>query len=270
MVQKLKDRYGSWALVAGAAEGLGGAFAKALAAARMNLILVDHQEDLLNALLTDLEARFHIQARALHLDLADQDAVQRMMENLEDVDCRFIIYNAAFSRVQSYLKNDRQMLDHYVQVNIQTPMQLTHAFCRRHQKRPDLKKGILLMSSMAGSWGTQLLAPYGASKAFNQNLAESLHYELKDEGFDVLACIAGPTATPGYLDSLPEGRRASFSAMSPDRVATAALRAMGKKAFVIPGFQNRLNYLLLSRVLPRRWSLKVMNRAVGKLYGNNL
>jgi short-subunit dehydrogenase len=270
MELKLKDRYGPWVLVAGAAEGLGRAFAKALAAEQMNLILVDQKKELLNSLITDLEDSFQIQAKALHLDLADQDAVDLMIDSVKDVDCRFIIYNAAFSRVQSYLDNDRNMLDRYMQVNISTPMKLVHSFCQLHQHQPDLKKGILLMSSLAGNWGTQLLSPYGATKAFNQNLAESLHYELKDQGFNILACIAGPTDTPGYRASLPKDRNTSLSAMSPDRVAKAALRALGKRAFVIPGFQNRLNYFLLSRVLPRRCSLKVMNRAVGRLYREKL
>jgi short-subunit dehydrogenase len=270
MESVLKERYGSWVLVAGAAEGLGREFANALAAEHMNLILVDHQEEPLNTLIKDLEGSFHIQSRALHLDLAGQDSVDLMMDAIREVDCRFMIYNAAFSRVQSYLENDQQMLDRYVQVNINTPMKLVHSFCQLHQDHPDLKKGILLMSSLAGNWGTQLLSPYGATKAFNQNLAESLHYEMKGQGFDILACIAGPTDTPGYRASLPQGRKTTLKAMPPDRVAKAALRALGKRAFVIPGFQNRLNYFLLSRVLPRRCSLKVMNRAVGRLYREKL
>lgn len=266
----MRTRYGSWVLVAGAAEGLGRAFAEALAEENMHLILVDHQKELLNTLIPALENRFQIKARALHLDLAGQDAVDLMMAAIQDVDCRFIIYNAAFSRVQRLLENDRQMLDRYMQVNINTPMCLVHSFCKLHQEDADLRKGILLMSSLAGSWGTRLLAPYGASKAFNLNLAESLHYELKDDGFDILACIAGPTATPGYLASLPHERKTAISAMSPDRVAKSALQALGKRAFVIPGFRNRINYFFLSRILSRRRSLRVMNRAVGKLYRNKL
>jgi short-subunit dehydrogenase len=270
MKRGLTVTYGDWGLVAGAAEGLGAAFARALAAQHMNLILVDHQKELLNVLITDLEGSFHIEAKALHLDLAGKDSVEIMMHTIAEVDCRFIIYNAAFSRVQKYLENDRQMLDRYVQVNISTPMQLVHSFCQLHQKDPDLKKGILLMSSLAGSWGTQLLSPYGASKAFNQNLAESLHYELKDEGFDVLACIAGPTETPGYRASLPRGERRSVPVMHPEEVVKAGLSALGRKPFVVTGLRNRLIFFIMSRLFSRRISLRIMNRAVGKLYSEDL
>lgn len=164
------------------------------------------------------------------------------------------------------MENDAAMLDRYIEVNIRTPMQLIHAFCQLHSDEPDLRKGILLMSSLAGSWGTQLLAPYGGSKAFNHILAESLHYELKGEGFDVLASIAGATATPAYLASLPRGETNARSAMDPVKVVEAGLGALGKRPFVIAGFKNKLIYFLMTRILPRRTSLRLMNRAVGALY----
>jgi len=266
MKNDLKNRYGQWCLVAGAAEGLGSAFSRYLAAGDINLILVDQQKDPLDSLGQELETNLGIQVRTLHLDLASEDSVKLMMEVIRETTCRMIIYNAAFSRVQKFVENDPAMLDRYIQVNMRTPIQLIHAFCHLHSEVQDQRKGILLMSSLAGSWGTQLLGPYGGSKAFNHILAESLHYELKDEGFDVLACIAGATSTPGYLASLPPGKVKSRSVMPPEKVVEAGLQALGHRPFVIPGCLNKLIYFLLTRILPRRTSLRIMNRAVGDLY----
>lgn len=266
MTSDLKSIYGSWCLVAGAAEGLGGAYSRALAGRGMNLIMVDQQKDRLMSVALQLESSFGIQVKTVHLDLASGESAEVMMEAVKETACRLIIYNAAFSRVQKFMENDSAMLDRYIQVNIRTPIQLIHAFCQLHSGEQDHRKGILLMSSLAGSWGTQLLAPYGGSKAFNHIMAESLHYELKGEGFDVLACIAGATATPAYLASLPRGETNTRSAMDPVKVVEAGLGAMGKRPFVIPGFKNKLIYFLMTRVLPRRTSLRLMNRAVGALY----
>jgi short-subunit dehydrogenase len=266
MKQDLKGRYGSWGLIAGAAEGLGRAYAEALAEQGLNLILVDQQKEQQEELAGRLESAFGIQVLPLHLDLASAGSVGKIMEVIQERSCRLIIYNAALSRVQKFVENDPDMLDRYVQVNIRTPLQLVHGFCGLHHKETDPRKGIILMSSLAGSWGTQLLSPYGGSKAFNHNLAESLHYELKDEGFDVLACIAGPTSTPGYIASLPQGKVKTISVMHPDAVVEAGLRGLGRKPFVVAGFRNKLIYVLMSRILPRRMSLRIMNRAVGKLY----
>jgi len=270
MKQDLKEKYGSWAFIAGAAEGLGSAYATALASVGMNLILVDQQKALQEKLAGRLNSSFGIEVFPIHLDLADSGALRIILEALQEKACRLFIYNAAYSQVQRFLENDPDQLDRYVRVNVQVPLQLVHAFCAGHKLKPELRKGIILMSSLAGSWGTQLLGPYGGSKAFNHNLAESLHHELKDEGFDVLACIAGPTSTPGYLASLPRGKVNAVAVIKPDQVVLAALRALGNRAFVIPGFRNRLNYFLMCRILPRSCSLKLMNRAVGKLYREKL
>lgn len=270
MINNLKNSYGGWVLIAGAAQGLGRSFALALAGKGLNLILVDKQKDLMDKLAIDLEETLRVQLISLHLDLSSEDSVESMMDAIRETGCRLLVYNAAFSRVQKFLKNDPEMLDRYIQVNMHTPLKLVHAFCHLHRKEADRRKGIVLMSSLAGSWGTQLLAPYGASKAFSHNLAESLYYELNEEGFDVLACIAGPTSTPGYLDSLPMGKEKAITVMRPDKVVREVLHALGRRAFVVPGFKNKLNYFLMSRILPRSVSLKMMNRAVGKLYRDKL
>lgn len=265
-MESLKSRYGSWCLVAGAAEGLGSAFSHALAGRGMNLIMVDWQEDRLHSLARQVKSSYGNQVLTLHLDLASADAVEVMMEAIRETSCRLVFYIAAFSRVQKFLEHDPAMLERYVEVNISTPMLLIHAFCQLHSGQKLHRKGLLLMSSLAGSWGTRLLAPYGGSKAFNHILAEALHYELKEDGFDVLACIAGATATPAYLASLPPGKRRPGSAMKPDRVVEAAINALGHRPFVVPGFKNKWIYFLMTRILPRRSSLRVMNQAVGKLY----
>jgi len=262
----MKNRYGPWCLVAGAAEGLGKAFSRSLAARGMNLILVDQQKDPLDSLSGQLETTFGIQVIALHLDLASEDSVGLMMEAIKKTECRLIIYNAAFSRIQKFMHNDKAMLDRYIQVNMRTPMQLIHAFCHLHSTVRDHRKGILLMSSLAGSWGTQLLAPYGGSKAFNHILAESLYYELKEDGYDVLAIIAGPTSTPGYLASLPHGKAKNLSVMHPDTVVESGLSSLGHKPFFIPGSKNKLIYFFMTRILPRSTSLRIMNHELGALY----
>lgn len=269
MKRDLKTIYGPWCLVAGAAEGLGEAYSRVLAGRGINLIMVDRQKDRMVSVALQLESDFGIQVKTVHLDLASGESVKLMIDAVKETDCRLIIYNAAFSRVQKFMENDSAMLDRYIQVNMRTPMQLIHAFCQLFSGEKDHRKGILLMSSLAGSWGTQLLAPYGGSKAFNHIMAESLHYELIGEGFDVLACIAGATATPAYLASLPHGENKTQSGMDPLKVAEAGLDALGKRPFVITGIKNKLIYFFMTRILPRRVSLRLMNRAVGALYREN-
>ncbi len=57
------DRYGPWAVIAGASEGLGAAYARALAARGLNLVLVARRRPALEALATQLAAEFGVEVR---------------------------------------------------------------------------------------------------------------------------------------------------------------------------------------------------------------
>jgi short-subunit dehydrogenase len=126
---------------------------------------------------------------------------------------------------------------------------------------------MLIMSSLGSLWGTRLLIPYGATKAFDLVFAEALHYELKEDNIDVMACVAGATSTPTYLASSPKYGWPKPLVQKPGEVAEAALKNFGKKAIYISGRNNRLNYFILTRILSRRQSAGIFNRMVGKMFG---
>jgi short-subunit dehydrogenase len=261
-----ENSYGSWCLVAGAAEGLGEAWSTALAEKGMDLIMVDHQDGPMHALGDRLERDFGVRTRRLEMELGEEGSVTIMMDAVKETACRFLVYNAAYSRVKKFTENGPGDLDRYVEVNVRTPMQLVHAFVHHHAGNPGQKKGIVLMASLAGLWGTRFLAPYGATKAFNQVLAEALYHELKPENFNVIACVAGATATPAYLGTNPRYGRIRPHVMNPRQVVEETLHSLGRKALCIPGFRNRMNYFLMTRILSRKNTARLFNRVVGSMY----
>ena len=91
----LKDRYGSWACVAGAGEGLGKAFSEGLAKRGFNLILIDYKKELLDSTKASLESTYQIEVCCVELDLAEKNSVKPIMERIINRKCRFLIYNAA-------------------------------------------------------------------------------------------------------------------------------------------------------------------------------
>ncbi len=265
-MKEIKEIYGSWCLLAGAAEGLGEAYAMALAQRGINIIMVDNQDELLQSLGDRLEKDFGISTRRICMDLAETESAGRIMEAISETSCRLMVYNAAFSRIRRFMEYSQEDLDRYLEVNVRMPARLVHGLVGLHSGNAGQKKGIILMASMAGLWGSGLLAPYGATKAYNIVLAEALHHELKSEGFDVMACVAGPTSTPAYLATHPRYGRIPVHVMTPQQVAEGALGSLGKRAFYVPGWRNRLNYFLLTRILPRKITARLFNRATGNLY----
>ena len=72
--EKFLQSYGPWALVAGASEGLGAAYAEALARRGLNLVLVARRLELLQALAARLTEQCGINVRCLPLDLSQREA----------------------------------------------------------------------------------------------------------------------------------------------------------------------------------------------------
>lgn len=260
-----KEKYGPWAIVAGAAEGLGEAYSTALAKRQLNLVMVDNQLSAMEKLSNKLQKKFGIQTKQLHLDLSEKGAVEQILKTASDADAGLLLYNAAFSQIKPFVDHTSEELDTFIEVNTRTQIQVVHAFAKQliQLKR---EGGILMMSSLAGLIGMQLVAPYAATKAFAWNLAEALHHEMKPHKIDVMACIAGATATPAYLRTNPKHGLVKPLVMKPGEVAEATLKKLGKKTLFIPGFSNRLNYFILTRLLPRKMAASIANKTMGKMY----
>mgnify|MGYP000040865730 FL=1 len=259
--KKFKNKYGSWAIVVGSAEGLGEAYTFALAKRKMNLILVDNQQEKLTTISKKIESDFGVETISINLDLKDENAVEKMGLKIKNVDCRLLIYNAAYSLVKPFLNHSEVELDNYIDINTRTQIKLVHQFSKILIEKKQ-SGGILLMSSLAGLIGMQLVSSYAATKAFAWNLAEALHFELKPQKIDVMACIAGATATPAYLKTNPTYGFMKPLVMKPHEVAESALLKLGEKALFMPGFSNRLNYFILTRLLPRKMAASVANKTM--------
>ena len=65
MSEEFLNRYGPWALVTGAAEGLGAEFASQIAAKGLGILLVDVQLDKATKHAADLAQRFGVETRAI-------------------------------------------------------------------------------------------------------------------------------------------------------------------------------------------------------------
>jgi hypothetical protein len=230
--------------------------------------MIDHQEEKLHLLARELEETPGISTHCLTLDLSENDAAERIMQEIKPIDCRLLIYNAAFSIVQPFLDIEYRELDHFIDINTRTQLKLVHAFSK---KLTDHRSGggIIMMSSLAGLLGMRLVAPYAATKAFAWNLAEALHHELKDQDIDVMACIAGATSTPAYLQTNPKYGSIKPQVMPPDKVAEAALEKLGNKTLFIAGRSNRINYFILTRLLPRKMASRIANNTMWNMYKNN-
>jgi uncharacterized protein len=248
-----KFKYGPWAIVAGASEGLGAAFAEELAKRGLNLILIARRLEKLEILSDNLRNKYQIEIKYHSTDLADFEQTKDFISRLE-TNIGLLVYNAAYSPIAYFENVSEENLIRIVDVNIKTPLLLSKlVLSQMIEKR---KGGLVLMSSLAGAQGSPKIATYAASKAFNAILAEGIWNEMRDHGIDVLACCAGAVTTPGYKNA--QNTKDAPGTLNAGKVAVKTLNALGKCPTIIPGFTNKIAHFFMGRLFPRKLAISIM------------
>lgn len=211
----LRAKYGPWALIAGASEGTGAEFARQLAAAGLNLILIARRPGPLAALADELRAAYDTECVTATIDLADDDAAARMLAAAGSREVGLLVLNAgADPNGAMFVDNAIANWDALAMRNVMTVMRACHAFAGPMKARG--RGGLLVVGSGACYVGLPGISVYGATKAFQMVLCESLWAELKPHGVDVCHYIIGRTDTPAHRE-LMEARGMAI----PDDLADA-------------------------------------------------
>ena len=249
MSSDFADRYGPWAIVAGAGAGMGASYAVQLARRGLSPVLVDRDAAPIADLSDRLTAEHGVECRTLALDLADDRAVDLILEAADDLDVGLVVANAAASHVGAFRVQDPSSFEQQLRVNALAPTRLISGILPRFASRT--RSGVIIMSSLSSRRGAPFVATYAATKAYLAILAESLWDELRDEGVDVLGVLPGPTRTPGWLSSMPQPGMGTASVMEPDDVVVEALDALGAgRPTLVPGVENRRSEQFLESMDP--------------------
>ncbi|MCM3883381.1 SDR family NAD(P)-dependent oxidoreductase [Frankia sp. R82] len=213
------QRYGPWALVAGASEGVGSAFAEALAERGLNIVLLARRQAVLDEVAAGIAARTGARTRTLAVDLAAPDAAATIATATADLDIGFLVYCAgADPHFERFLAHPIETAQAMVHRNCTVPMQLCHHYARGMVERGT--GGIILLGSGAGFAGAPNMVAYGATKAFSMVFAEALWAELHGQGVDVLGLVLGKTDTPALRRlEHARGQLATLDAPLPDAAA---------------------------------------------------
>lgn len=256
--ERLRARYGPWALVTGASSGIGRAFAVYLAEASVNLILAARRREVLETLSAELTERNGIDARVVAVDLGRPEGIAMLLAETGMLDIGLFVASAGFGTSGSFIEKDLAPELEMIDVNCRAVAALSHAFGRRFAERG--RGGMVLMSSLVAFQGVPRAANYAATKAYVQSLAEGLRVELAPRGVDVLASAPGPVNS-GFA------ARASMTmsfAQTPTEVAASTLSALGRQGTVRPGLLAKLLEWSLS-LLPRWGRVRVMALVMGKM-----
>ncbi|WP_231745092.1 MULTISPECIES: SDR family NAD(P)-dependent oxidoreductase [unclassified Mycobacterium] len=214
-------KYGPWALLVGASDGVGALFAERLASEGVNVTLVARRQHLLDEVAKGIRERSNAETRTVAVDLTEPDASQRVIEATDDLEIGMLVYCAGGDpNYQPFLVNPVSAAEDLLQRNCLVLMRLCHHFAGQMVERG--RGGIVNFTSGAALAGGRNMVAYGATKAFDMVFTEGLWVELHDKGVDVLGLVLGMTDTPALRKlEFERGRLASIDEV-PEGAVTAA------------------------------------------------
>jgi len=225
------------ALVTGGTSGIGAAFARLLAGRGYDLVLVARSVDRLEEMAVELRATGRI-VEVLPADLADRDAVDRVVERLTDPDrpVDLLVNNAGFGMHASPLDPDVSEFDRAIEVMCRAVFVLSGAAARGMVARG--AGNIVNVSSTAGFL---TMGSYSAIKAWVTSFTEGLAVELRGTGVGVTALCPGWVRTEFHERA---GIRSSsipnFMWLDAEQLVSAALRDVNRGSVIsIPTLRYR-------------------------------
>ena len=254
--QRFAAKYGPWAVVTGASDGIGREIACRLAEAGLNVMLVARRRQPMDTLAAELGAGHGVQTRVVAADLGSAGEVAAVLQAARDLDVGLLVAAAGFGSSGAFVDGVAEVEANMIDVNCRAVAVMAQHFAQRFVARR--RGGLVLMSSLVAFQGVPRAANYAATKAYVQALAEALAVELKPSGVDVVAAAPGPVRS-GF------GGRADMKmgiSLAPKDVAQSTLDGLGRRVTVRPGW---LSKLLEASLLPLpRWGrVRMMGVVMG-------
>ncbi|MCJ8159794.1 SDR family oxidoreductase [Sphingomonas sp. LaA6.9] len=263
----LAERYGPWAVISGASEGTGRAFARRIAADGIHCVLIARRQGPLDELADELRQEYGVECVTAAIDLSAPDASERVKAAAGDREVGLYVSNAGADPEGSRFLDIE--VDRWVdQVNrgIVNLMRCCHHFGGQMRERK--RGGLLLAGSGACYGGSSFMATYSGLKAFGLNFAESLWAELRPHGVDVLYAALGTTDTPAFR-ALAESKGLPLPAglADPQEVAKVVLSRLADGPLANWGLEDDdAGYLPMSAAA-RRARVLAIGEATRRIFG---
>ena len=245
----------TYALVTGAASGMGRVYAERLAAKGYNLVIVDinakgldETAAMVKAEIASAEGISDELKKAFRVlpvvqDLSAVDAADQIWEKTEAEGCvvEVLVNNAGVMYCQGIAETSERMLKLIMMVHMNTPLLLCRKYVNGMKERGC--GYILNISSLAAWMSWPGIGMYGNTKRFVRDYSRELRIECQKTGVSVTNAYFGAVDTPliPLRDSLRKLARGLMVMIRPEKAVDRALRATFKRRRgTMPGFLNKL------------------------------
>lgn len=253
MKYKINKNFQSYALITGAASGMGRIYAYRLAMMGYNIVMVDINSEGLDqtaALLAERQPK----AKVLKVvqDLSVVEAADLVHASTEAAGCEIevLVNNAGIMYCQGIAETSEKMLNVIMMVHMYTPLML----CRKYVGAMKARGCgyILNISSLAAWMIWPGIGMYGTTKRFVRNYSRELRIECRKTGVSVTNAYFGAVDTPliPLNENLRKLARSLAVMIRPEKAVDKALKAtFRRRRGVMPGLLNKI-FMPLCVIMP--------------------
>ena len=257
------------AVITGASSGLGAVFARRLATEH-DLLLIARRKERLEALATELSARYGCAADVLAADLADEKDLAIVADRIAaEENLVLLVNNAGFGTRGLFWELDFEVQQQMHRLHILATLRLSHAALRNMVEKNC--GAIVNVASVAAFVRSSGSTSYAATKTWTTAFTEGLYLELKSvqSAVKVQALCPGFTYTE-FHDTAKIDRNSTAAPwlwLPAELVVDESLKALRKgKLFVVPAWRYKAIVTLLTK-LPTPLRLAFEAAGAGKRPG---
>jgi short-subunit dehydrogenase len=264
--QAIVDLKGQFALITGASQGLGYAFAEEFARLGMNLILVALPGQALPESAAALSRAHNIRVDAIELDLTATDSVERLVAEVSQSSApvSVLVNNAGVGYNRRFDQSTLRENEACILLNNLALVKLTRLMLPVLRQQP--RAYLLNVASLAAFFPMPYMPVYAPSKAFITQFSLGLREELRGTPLTVsVLCPNGIRTNPENRAKIEAGGWAArLTCLDADQVARAAVHGLlHGKATIVPGALNQL-IAAVGRYTPRSLVFSVVSAFWGK------
>lgn len=223
-------QFGKWALVTGSTDGIGKAFAHAMAAKGLNVVLVSRSSEKLKRVSEEIMQKHLVKTKVVTVDFKDdaKDYVAKIQHEIDGLEIGVLVNNVgmAYNYPEEFLAlpGSYQKVRDLISVNISSMNAMTR-LCL--PQMVDRGHGVVLnIGSLAAVSPSPLIAAYAATKSYVDKFSAMLHQEYERKGITVQCVHPGPVVSNMSRDLLPE-KLPKFLAPEADIFVGSCMKRLG-------------------------------------------